>query len=96
MNDACHRIAVIHKGVIVELAETENLFRHPLHPYTRALLSAIPMPDPDSEQEKVLLVYDPSCHHYEDDPPVWTEIEPGHYVMANQEELNEYRRQLSQ
>ena len=87
---------MIHKGVIVELAETEDLFRHPLHPYTRALLSAIPMPDPDSEQEKVLLVYDPSCHHYEDDPPVWTEIEPGHYVMANQEELNEYRRQLSQ
>ena len=76
--------------------QTEDLFRHPLHPYTRALLSAIPMPDPDSEQEKVLLVYDPSCHHYEDDPPVWTEIEPGHYVMANQEELNEYRRQLSQ
>ena len=96
MRFICHRIAVIHKGVIVELAETEDLFRHPLHPYTRALLSAIPMPDPDSEQEKVLLVYDPSCHHYEDDPPVWTEIEPGHYVMANQEELNEYRRQLSQ
>ena len=96
MRFICHRIAVIHKGVIVELAETEDLFRHPLHPYTRALLSAIPMPDPDSEQEKVLLVYDPSCHHYEDDPPVWTEIEPDHYVMANQEELNEYRRQLSQ
>ena len=90
----CDRIAVIHKGVIVELSETEKLFAHPLHPYTRALLSAIPMPDPESEREKVLEVYDPSCHHYETDKPVWTEIEPGHFIMANQEELAEYRKQL--
>lgn len=94
MRFICDRIAVIHKGVIVELSETEKLFAHPLHPYTRALLSAIPMPDPESEREKVLEVYDPSCHHYETDKPVWTEIEPGHFIMANQEELAEYRKQL--
>ena len=94
MRFICNRIAVIHKGVIVELSETEKLFAHPLHPYTRALLSAIPMPDPESEREKVLEVYDPSCHHYETDKPVWTEIEPGHFIMANQEELAEYRKQL--
>ena len=94
MRFICDRIAVIHKGVIVELSETEKLFAHPLHPYTRALLSAIPMPDPESEREKVLEVYDPSCHHYETDKPVWTEIEPGHFMMANQEELAEYRKQL--
>ena len=94
MRFICDRIAVIHKGVIVELSETEKLFAHPLHPYTRALLSAIPMPDPESEREKVLKVYDPSCHHYETDKPVWTEIEPGHFIMANQEELAEYRKQL--
>ena len=94
MRFICDRIAVIHKGVIVELSETEKLFVHPLHPYTRALLSAIPMPDPESEREKVLEVYDPSCHHYETDKPVWTEIEPGHFIMANQEELAEYRKQL--
>ena len=94
MRFICDRIAVIHKGVIVELSETEKLFAHPLHPYTRALLSAIPMPDPESEHEKVLEVYDPSCHHYETDKPVWTEIEPGHFIMANQEELAEYRKQL--
>ena len=87
-------IAVIHKGFILDLSETEKLFAHPLHPYTRALLSAIPMPDPESEREKVLEVYDPSCHHYETDKPVWTEIEPGHFIMANQEELAEYRKQL--
>ncbi len=94
MRFICDRIAVIHKGVIVELSETEKLFAHPLHPYTRALLSAIPMPDPESEREKVLEVYDPSCHHYETDKPVWTEIEPGHFIMANQEELAEYRKHL--
>ncbi len=94
MRFICDRIAVIHKGVIVELSETEKLFAHPLHPYTRALLSAIPMPDPESEREKVLEVYDPSCHHYETDKPVWTEIEPSHFIMANQEELAEYRKQL--
>ena len=94
MRFICDRIAVIHKGVIVELAETEKLFAHPLHPYTRALLSAIPMPDPDSEKKKVLEIYDPSCHHYETDKPEWTEIEEGHRILANGEELEAYRGRL--
>ena len=94
MRFICDRIAVIHKGLIVEMAETETLFRHPLHPYTRALLSAIPQPNPIAEKNKVLEIYDPSCHHYEDDPAVWTEIEPGHHVLANQEELAQYREML--
>ena len=96
MRFICDRIAVIHKGVIVELAETEKLFAHPLHPYTRALLSAIPMPDPVSEKKKVLEIYDPSCHHYETDKPAWTEIEEGHFIMANQEELAAYKAKLAQ
>lgn len=90
------RIAVIHLGRIVELAPTELLFSHALHPYTRALLSAIPLPDPVAEKQKVLEVYDPSQHHYEADPPVWTQIEPEHYVLANQEELENYRKSLRQ
>ena len=94
MRFICDRIAVIHKGVIVELVDTDKLFAHPLHPYTRALLSAIPMPDPESERDKVLEVYDPSCHHYDADKPVWTEIEEGHFIMANQEELEKYRDML--
>ena len=88
------RIAVIHKGVIVELAETEKLFAHPLHPYTRALLSAIPMPDPISEKQKKLETYDPSMHDYSVDKPVWTEIEEGHFIMGNEKELAEYRERL--
>ncbi len=96
MRFICDRIAVIRKGVIVELAQTEKLFAHPLHPYTRALLSAIPMPDPDSERTKVLEVYNPACHDYSVDKPEWVEIEPEHFVLGNKKELAEYRKKLSE
>ena len=88
------RVAVIYKGKIVELAETEKLYSHPLHPYTRALLSAIPQPDPLTERVKKVEVYDPSCHHYETDKPRWIEIEEGHFVLANQEEEEKYQEVL--
>lgn len=89
------RIAVIHKGRIVELAEAEELFLHPLHPYTKALLSAVPMPDPIMEKKKKLLVYDPSMHDYSVDGPVWEEILPGHFIWGNQKELEGYRQEIS-
>ena len=88
------RIAVIHKGRIVELAEAEELFLHPLHPYTKALLSAVPQPDPEVEKKKKLLVYDPSIHDYSVDKPVWEEILPGHFVYGNQKELEQYRKEV--
>jgi oligopeptide transport system ATP-binding protein len=88
------RIAVIHKGVLVEMGETEKLFANPLHPYTKALLSAIPMPDPRAEKNKVLTVYDPSVHDYSVHQPKWVEIEADHLVLANEPELEEYRNIL--
>lgn len=88
------RIGVIHKGKIVELAEAEELFLHPLHPYTKALLSAVPIPDPELEKNKKLLVYDPSIHDYSVDKPVWAELLPGHFVLGNQKELDGYRKEL--
>nr|WP_317377288.1 ATP-binding cassette domain-containing protein [uncultured Faecalimonas sp.] len=88
------RIAVIHKGRIVELAEAEELFLHPLHPYTKALLSAVPIPDPEREKKKELIIYDPSIHDYSVDQPVWEEILPGHFVYGNQKELEGYRREI--
>ena len=88
----CDRIAVIHKGDIVELAESEELFARPLHPYTRSLLSAIPQPDPVAERHKKLLVYDPACHHYgPGNQPAWEEAYPGHFVLASGEELSQYQ-----
>ena len=88
------RIAVISKGRIVELAEAEELFLHPLHPYTKALLSAVPIPDPQLEKQKKLLVYDPSIHDYSTDKPVWEEILPGHFIYGNKKELEQYRREV--
>ena len=88
------RIAVIHKGRIVELAEAEELFLHPLHPYTKALLSAVPNPNPYLERSKKLLVYDPSVHNYKVDKPVWEEILPDHFIYGNQPELDGYRKEL--
>ncbi len=88
------RIAVIHKGRIVELAACEELFHHPLHPYTKALLSAVPNPNPYRERTKKLLVYDPSVHDYTKDCPKWVEILPGHFVYGNERELDGYRNEL--
>lgn len=88
------RIAVISKGELVELAPCEELFKNPLHPYTKALLSVVPHPDPDNEKHKEILIYDPSQHDYENDPPQWTEISPGHFVLANEKEKLQYLEEL--
>ena len=86
------RIAVIHLGEIVELAETNELFKNPLHPYTKSLLSAVPIPDPILENEKELIVYDGSVHDYSEEKPTFFEIKPGHFVLANSKEIEEYKK----
>ncbi len=90
------RVAVIHKGKIVELASANQLFENALHPYTKALISAVPQPDPISERNKVIEVYDPSCHNYETDKPEWIEIEKDHFVLANKEELEGYKNKMKE
>ena len=87
------RIAVIYKGDIVEIAETEELFDYPLHPYTRSLISAIPIPDPKLEKHKVLFTYDPSVHDYSTDKPQLTDIGHNHFVYGNSKEIEEYKAQ---
>jgi len=87
------RIAVIHKGTIVELASTEELFKNPLHPYTRSLLSAVPMPDPIYERTKKLIVYTGEEHDYTIDKPSWVEISNGHFVWGNAPEIKKYRKE---
>ncbi|HEP7232137.1 TPA: ABC transporter ATP-binding protein [Streptococcus pyogenes] len=88
------RIAVIHKGVIVEVAETEELFNNPIHPYTQSLLSAVPIPDPILERQKELVVYHPDQHDYTLDKPSMVEIKPNHFVWANQAEIEKYQKEL--
>ena len=78
------RIAVMFYGHIVELADSSKLFKNPLHPYTRSLLSAIPLPDPDYEKTRKRFDYDPSTHNYgEGNMPEFVEIEEGHFVLAS-------------
>ena len=85
------RIGVIYKGDIVEVADAEELFDFPLHPYTRSLISAIPIPDPQLEKNKSLFTYDPSVHDYSEDKPALTDIGHGHFVFGNTKEIEEYK-----
>lgn len=86
------RIGVIYKGRIVEIAPSEELFNYPLHPYTRSLISAVPLPDPQLEKNKVLFTYDPSIHDYSDgEVPELTSIGHDHYVYGSRKEIAEYK-----
>lgn len=86
------RIGVIYKGNIVEVAEADELFNYPLHPYTHSLISAIPIPDPQLEKNKVLYTYDPSVHDYSTDKPEFVNIGHDHYVYGNKKEIEEYKK----
>lgn len=89
------RIAVIKNGRILEVAETEELFRNPVHPYTQSLLSAVPVPDPVLSRDRKLIVYNPNMHDYSVDKPSMREILPEHYVYANDPEFEKYQKELS-
>ena len=89
------RIGVMYYGHLVELASSDELFAHPLHPYTQSLLSAIPLPDPVMEKKRKRLKYDPlSAHDYGDEQPEMREVCPGHFVRCSLSEFERYRQQL--
>ena len=86
------RIGVMYFGKMVELADSEELFRHPFHPYTRSLLSAIPQPDPNYERNRKRIVYNPIADHdYRTSQPSFREVTPGHFVLCNDEEFKKYQ-----
>ena len=89
------RIAVMYYGNLVEMAPSEELFLHPLHPYTKSLLSAIPYPDPHFEKQRKRVTYEPVlAHDYQTDKPELREIVPGHFIHCNQEEFKRYQQEL--
>jgi oligopeptide transport system ATP-binding protein len=90
------RIGVMYFGKMVELAPADKLFKNPLHPYTKSLLSAIPQPDPDYEKTRKRFSYNPmKDHNYnEDNQPTFREIEDGHFVLASEEEFKNYKKNL--
>lgn len=85
------RIGVMYHGKIVELTTSEELYAHPIHPYTKSLLSAIPLPDPDYERNRKRIVYDPSQHEYGNEEPQMREIRPGHFVLCSEAEYKKYK-----
>ena len=91
------RIGVMYFGKMVELASSDALFKNPLHPYTRSLLSAIPLPDPEYEKKRTRMTYNPIAEHdYSVNKPSMREVAPGHFVYCNDEEEEKYKRQLAE
>ena len=90
------RIGVMYFGKMVELADSDELFKNPLHPYTKSLLSAIPLPDPIYEKQRTRIHYNPIAEHdYSVDTPSFREITPGHFVYCNNAEEAKYKQQIN-
>ena len=93
----CDRIAVMYYGKLVELATSDELFKHPLHPYTVSLLSAIPKPNPLTEKTRTRILYKPwEVHDYSVDKPELKEICPGHVVYCNNKEFEQYQARVKE
>ena len=92
----CDRIAVMYYGNIVELATSEELFAHPVHPYTKSLLSAVPHPDPNIEKNRKRILYNANASHdYSKQRPTLRELVPGHFVYCNDEEEARYLEEFN-
>ena len=91
----CDRIGVMYFGKLVEVAPGEELYKNPLHPYTKALLSAIPEPNPITERKRQRIDYVPERDHdYSEEQPTMQEVSPGHFCYCSPSELEKYRAQL--
>ncbi|MGN7183841.1 ABC transporter ATP-binding protein [Staphylococcus warneri] len=87
------RIAVMHFGKIVELGPADDIYNHPLHDYTKSLLSAIPQPDPDVERQRKRITYEAS--NADDQNRQLHEIRPEHFVFATEAEAEKLKQHVN-
>ncbi|WP_439424870.1 ABC transporter ATP-binding protein [Oenococcus alcoholitolerans] len=84
------RIGVMHWGKILEIGNSDDVYADPIHPYTKSLLSAIPIPDPEIELKRQPINYDPSIEN-DGKKRTMHEIKPGHFVLSTDEEAASYK-----
>ena len=89
-----NRIGVMYGGRLVELGNSNEIYTNPIHPYTRSLLSAIPLPDPNYERHRKRIRYDPGMHDYSAEQPKFVELLPKHFVLGSSAEIEKYRQEL--
>ena len=87
------RIAVMHFGKIVELGPADDIYNHPLHDYTKSLLSAIPQPDPDVERQRKRITYE--ADNTDDQNRQLHEIRPEHFVFTTEAEAEKLKQQVN-
>ncbi len=89
------KIGVMYFGKLVEYADADELYNNPMHPYTKSLLSAIPIPDPRTERNRKRITYNPAeVHDYSKEQPELIEIKPGHFVYVSKSEAEKLRKEL--
>lgn len=88
------RIAVMYFGKLVELADSDELFANPCHPYTKALLSAIPVPDPHYEKQRKRIIYRPEFDSDRSEKPELREVKPGHFVLCTSKEFEKIQSDI--
>ena len=87
------RIGVMHWGKMLEIGTSDDVYNHPIHPYTKSLLTAIPEPDPESERNRIHEEYDPSVE-LDGQPREMREITSGHFVLCTEAEAEAYKKEL--
>lgn len=88
------RIGVMHWGKLLEVGTSDDVYNHPIHPYTKSLLSAIPEPDPEIERTRVHQIYDPTAE-LDGQEREMHEIQPGHFVLSTVAEAEQYKKELA-
>ncbi|MEK4090583.1 MULTISPECIES: ABC transporter ATP-binding protein [unclassified Viridibacillus] len=89
------RIGVMYRGKIVEMASSEELYENPIHPYTKSLLSALPLPDPLLERERKRIIFDDQSYEGRNrENEILREVRKGHFVMCTEQEYEEYRKTI--